>query len=823
MTHSLKFSSLGMVAAAACLVSALPAAAQQSAGAGLEEIVVTARRVEENLQTVPLAITVLNEERLKDQGIKTSFDLTKAIPGVTMCCYRNAVTGAGGAGATGKPNVWIRGVTGLVTYFNDVPISSTEFGTGVFFDMANFQALKGPQGTLFGQPANAGAFVFNSRRPTEKFEGFVSGGFGSRGHHEFEAVLNAPIIADKLYARIGGKELHDGGYIYDEYQGKWLSDTNAATFRGQLLFKPSDRIENLTLVQYTTSHNNGDPAVMSTIDPNGASAFWGSQRCIPGTTICTGPLLAGFNAYAAREAALFAQYGPYRIPGIKNAQGGTRGGSTQWIISDTLQYAVTDDITFKNIFGYVRTRARPGTGATLGMDSDASFVGISAPGRLPNGEPAPISPTDPNFQFSDEAQLLGKLVDGRLSYVLGTFHEWSYTDGPFATGFGTDSLRNQIVTGRVKGDPGYYGPKMRTHGYFGNLNFEVTDGLHVSGGYRYTTDYRIAGQVYNLNPATLQPNPSTPNNPNPPTRVTPSRSKGGSYTFSVTYEVAPKSMIFATYSKGFYPEVINNQAALPQGLVQVPKETPDTVEAGIKSDFNLGDMQLRTNLTGFAYWYKNMQVSAPLVYNRTDTGAPAIAGLILNVPDVKVRGIDGEFTLIPTRDLEVTGAFEFVSTKVPKRFTRGDGAVQGANGKLIGVPDWKVNAGFTYHLPFINEAQGDVSFSANYSWQNGYLGTPVQEPVGGFKDGDQMSPFGMLDLTARWKNVLGHQGLEATLSVTNVTETYHSSGTLPTCAVPIIITALAPFGYPVGGLTNGVCGIIPQEPRTYTVRVRYEF
>src|SRR6185295_12859981 len=136
------------------------------------------------------------------------------------------------------------------------------------------------------------------------------------------------------------------------------------------------------LFQYNTSFNNGDPPVMSTIYANGASAFWGQRHCIGTSTICTGPLLTGFNAYRTRRAQLDG----YSIPGIKNNRAGSGSGSTSYYIIDTLQYEITDNITFKNIFGYIHSRGNRGGGtATLGIDADASFVGINAPARATAG------------------------------------------------------------------------------------------------------------------------------------------------------------------------------------------------------------------------------------------------------------------------------------------------------------------------------------------------------------------------------------------------------------------------------------------------------
>jgi outer membrane receptor protein involved in Fe transport len=156
---------------------------------------------------------------------------------------------------------------------------------------------------------------------------------------------------------------------------------------------------------------------------------------------------------------------------------------------------------------------------------------------------------------------------------------------------------------------------------------------------------------------------------------------------------------------------------------------------------------------------------------------------------------------------------------------RGDGKLQPTSGELLGAPDWKFNLGFTYRLPVLDPKLGTLFLSGNYNWQNNAVLTPLPPPPTHGKHllGDATPAFSTVDMTLRWKDLLGYEGLEGTFTVTNITGTYHSAGALPVCGVPIIIPTLAAFGYPAAGLPNGICGPVPQEPRSWVARVRYAF
>lgn len=179
----------------------------------LEELVVTARRREENLQDVPISVTALSQEDLRENGVHTFNDLQHLVPSMTLA------TGA----SRNEQWVSIRGISGLstdgqavVTYLNEVPLGPSAnggtggSGPGLFFDLDTVQVLKGPQGTLFGRNAVGGAILYQSKRPTENFEGYLEGTYGNYNNRELQGALNVP-ISEQLLVRVAVNSLNREG------------------------------------------------------------------------------------------------------------------------------------------------------------------------------------------------------------------------------------------------------------------------------------------------------------------------------------------------------------------------------------------------------------------------------------------------------------------------------------------------------------------------------------------------------------------------------------------------------------------------------------
>src|SRR5882757_5977164 len=252
-----------LVISSTTLMSGVSVADDQSqpAAAALEEVTVTARRVEENVQRVPITVTALTSSQLEGQDLKDLWSSTRDIPALSMCC-----------GAGSSTFLAVRGIQGVVTYFADAPYTTGGFGD--FLDVSNIEILKGPQGTLFGIASNGGAIVIQPHKPENDLAGRIEAIDGTYGRRTITGFVNVPVVSDKLLLRAAFDTTHRDGYITNIATGESLGDQNYSVERVSAIFKPIDALQNYTMLHYYSSYDNPIPAgvPISYVNPNGLAA-----------------------------------------------------------------------------------------------------------------------------------------------------------------------------------------------------------------------------------------------------------------------------------------------------------------------------------------------------------------------------------------------------------------------------------------------------------------------------------------------------------------------------------------------------------------------
>ena len=183
------------------------AADQTAQASGIEEVIVNARRTEENLQRVPITVTAMTAAEVQRNSINSITDFETHVPALSFCCGRGGTT-----------NAKLRGVPGVLAYWAEAP-APLGGGGALYFDLENLQVLKGPQGTLFGLSTNGGAVLFQPAKPKDEFSGYVQGTAGTYDRVGLEGVLNVPIVDDKVLFRAGFQRNYRKGYIYDTAAG----------------------------------------------------------------------------------------------------------------------------------------------------------------------------------------------------------------------------------------------------------------------------------------------------------------------------------------------------------------------------------------------------------------------------------------------------------------------------------------------------------------------------------------------------------------------------------------------------------------------------
>ena len=194
--------------------------ARKSARNTLEEVIVTARKREENIQETPLAVTALSGDDLREAGIDNVADLSKSVPSLQI--------------NKGQGNqIYIRGI-GERTGFVRVDPTVGVYLDGLFLpradgqlldtvDVENLQILRGPQGTLFGKNTTGGALMLSLAKPQDEFSGYIEAGVGNYGAQKLRASANIP-VTENFYTRLALNTSRNDGYMKD---GGKIGRTNA--------------------------------------------------------------------------------------------------------------------------------------------------------------------------------------------------------------------------------------------------------------------------------------------------------------------------------------------------------------------------------------------------------------------------------------------------------------------------------------------------------------------------------------------------------------------------------------------------------------------
>ena len=231
------------------MITLRDAADPQSGGAAgdgaegtVQALIVTAQKKEEQIQDVPIAISAFTEKSLQEQKIEGGFDLLKAIPNVTFSknnftSYNFSIRGVGtkAVSATTDP--------GVAVSFNNIALIQNRLFEQEYFDVERVEVLRGPQGTLYGRNATAGVINVISAKPNlQEFSGWIKGEVGNYQAKRVSAMVNVPLVQDKLGIRIAGALTDRQGYDYNSVTKNHVNGRDLWSGRITIAFNPTERI-----------------------------------------------------------------------------------------------------------------------------------------------------------------------------------------------------------------------------------------------------------------------------------------------------------------------------------------------------------------------------------------------------------------------------------------------------------------------------------------------------------------------------------------------------------------------------------------------------
>ena len=666
-------------------------------GEGLQEIVVTAdKRGATSLQKVPIAIQALSGDLLAAKGVVTFEDFATSVPGLQFQDL-----------GPGDKKYVIRGInsTGASTvgvYYDEAVITAANSNDGGgrnadirLYDLDRIEVLRGPQGTLYGASSMSGTIRFITAKPKmDKFEGNVSTEISAteKGgvNYNLHGTLNLPIVSDLLAVRATG----------------WIDDQSGFIDAVRI---PAGRVNNI----------NNDKAqggrIVARLTPSSDLSVTGSVTIQHGRS-------DGSSRYTPAGTQSFGNtaYGYPSIPG------------GDLINTDLTLSPLRDNLRIFSLTADYRMSFGTVTATTNWYDRHFDFAFDSTPILFAFRVPNPAITLQPQYRriWSNELRYASNF-DGPLNLVVGGFvqrekanfevnvvksNQFGQPAGPFSTSNSDDALQNpngNTFFGRSDNQ------KIDQEAVFGEVTITPLENLTGVIGARYFHSRQFAAQ------ATLHPFGGFAGAPTGVLTNEASNQKV-TYKFNLSYQLTPRSLIYATASQGFRVGGVN-AANLPFAS-NIPRGyDPDSLwnyEVGAKTDFF--DRRLRVNADVYQINWDNIQVqsvdstgSFPFV---TNAGKARVRGVELDVEARVARGL--EFSLGGSYQDAVLLEDQPAIPGNPNRGLTGD--------RLPNVPRWQGNAAVSYSFPlagdFEETLRGDVVYRGSTQTQFNGL-SPFRVPL----------------------------------------------------------------------------------------------
>jgi iron complex outermembrane receptor protein len=700
-------------------VAAQTGAPQEAAAPGFGDIIVTARRSEERLQDVPIAVTAIGQTELERRRIDDIEGLEAVVPNLVITPNRAS---AGGA------NIFIRGV-GVSDFdrtFNpavQVLIDEVRFSSSIAgsllntIDVERIEVLRGPQGTLFGANAIGGVISVFRPEPKNELGGRVQGVFGSYGQADIRANLTGPIIDDKLSARVAVTSLNSNGAFVNEFNGERRGFSDFLIVTPSLKFTPTENLKFVATYDYTKNRSD-----------------WGflQNRSNGGDLVCI-PFLLTTVPYCDdpnRDLTRFNQDG------------------------ETFLDVETNSFTF---------RAEADIGTNLQLVSITGWTQIKENKQTDlDGIPAPVfvtlQPVDETL-VSQEFRANWKAADtlDLLFGVYGASSDYQDRANSFLIfsllGFPPDTV--EVVDRQQKTD---------SFGLFANANWRFADRWTLSAGGRWTKERKDFVYRNGFNQSGGGFWPDAPGFNNEAAGI----ESWSQFTPRVAIEFRPQQdlLVYGSFAQGFKSGGFNGRGNSEDTIGPYDPETVNSFELGMKGDFL--DRRLRLNLAAFYSDYQNKQEE--IIRTNPETGATIT--IVDNAAAVDIWGIEAEWAAIVARGLTLSGTVGYLNAQY------GDFEFAGVDVtdfvRVRNAPRWQ----FTLNGAYETQLTDKIGFDAliAYRWTDDY--TPVlgpsfgnvPEPLWNDPRGD-IEAFGILDMSAGIAFPLGGAEAEVRVFGKNVTNT----------------------------------------------------
>ncbi len=565
--------------------------------AEVDAIVVTARRTEETLQSVPGAVSAFNGAALERLQATDVTALQGAVPNVNL---------AQGRGSSNSTNIFIRGVgqpdalqtfdPAVGVYVDDVYYSRIRGTQFDLFDLERVEVLRGPQGTLYGKNTIGGALKVVSRKPGDEFRGGLSAAYGSYNQMELKGAVSGP-VSETLSLGVSGLMSRRDGFVEDPVTGAEYNDKNTWAVRGQARWKPADGVT----VDLSADYAKDDAAMTVGQPTSTLTTILG----VPLVTVAATPPVFDFKT---RTTA-----------GLPNSTKLTHYG-----FSGAVTWDLTDSLTLKSITAYrnLETDDYVDIDATQ-LELGDVFVGVD------------------QDQTSQEFQLTYQ--EGPWTVVGGVYwlqenitsHQEAYADDFLGAAFG-----NATFLRTVDDDL-----ETTSKAAYVNASFDLTETLQVTAGLRYTEEEK----TYSRSTSTFSSNALFTANPAFAFKGLNETWDDLSPMADLRWMPSDNVTVYVRGSKGFKSGGFNGRANNPGEQAPYKPETVTSYEGGIKTTWDGGRYLL--NLTAFTNDYQDFQARVSGTVVDPGTGLPSPELTVINAGSMKTSGFEVEAVARPVPGL----------------------------------------------------------------------------------------------------------------------------------------------------------------------------
>lgn len=687
----------------------------------VDAVVVTARRREETVQDIPLAVSVLSAARVEDAGVFTVGRLQQLTP--TFQYYssnpRNTTVNIRGLGVPfGLTSDGFEQGVGI--YVDDVYYARAAAATFDFLDIAQVEVLRGPQGTLYGKNTTAGAINITTNQPTFDFEGRAEITAGNLEFRQAKAAVSGP-LSDTVALRLAVSTTSRRGTIYNVTTDRWINEQQNLGVRAQLLIRPGDTLD-ITLA-----------ADFSQQDP----------ECCAQIFVRTG---ATQRALARQYAALAAAQG-YTVPStnpfdrVTDVDAPLRAGNIIGGASARVKWDVGPG-TLTSVTAWRYWDWKP--------ENDRDFIGLSIISKSNN----------PSQQDQYSQELRYNYSGDRLDFVVGVFAFQQRIDTQGIEQSGAAASRWNL-TGALATNPAVLNGltalntqwlENTSAALFGQLSWKVSEQFTIQPGLRINYDKKdgfYERKVFDGAGAPVLFGQTDPikvaqRGIYAPQLSEPSFSDTNiSYDLTASYAFTSDIFGYATFAKTFKTGGVN-QNGVPTNAAGVPILAAGTIkpeevvhlESGLKTQF--WDRRAILNLSVFRTDINDYQATV------TNGQFGVLRGYLANADQVRSQGVEFDFSVRPNPRISayVNGAYtdakyvKFTDAPCPPELAGGTtvgvgqapsapgtpGGLSPANcdisgGRLPGVSKWSFTYGGEANLPTTllgREGQAYLGFEGSY-------------------------------------------------------------------------------------------------------------